>query len=571
MKKLISAIIVVCLLLTAFSTIVAADRTDITISSVTYTSSGTYFNITVNGECEQGNNVSVRIKNKNGDLKALKQFKVKNSDTYSYDIKINTAGDETLTEADGSLTYTLYVRNSNNQSDTYSLPLYTEASKLDIVSKFNGTSDALIMQGYIETYSRVFGFDFKYYAGREAEIAKYLIKVKNVTPLTLDNIVGSYNEAVIRAYLFAEDKAADRTEIIEYPDYSAMLQFETGIDGAKSLYPDYKAVDSEKAVNEIAFTEENSMVEFSTLKEKFFMAVTETVFAENKEDSEEIYKFLKDHNDWLELENLENLKTYDAYQIISKIVGEDIPDNKADMVDLYNEIYEEVCKEEPVKKPATGGGGGSSGGGFSGIAGGNSGEETGYEKPEAPVEIKPIETVSFNDIDGYEWAKDAIEALATKGIVNGKADGVFAPTDNITREEFAKILSLAYDLYDEDVKCDFADVGEDRWSYKYIAIMYENGIITGYPDGTFKPGSIVTREEMAVMLCRVLVKLSIITEEYETYSSYKDYGEISAFAQNSVRTLSNNNILSGDDKGCFNPKNGATRAEVCKMIYNTGL
>ena len=101
--------------------------------------------------------------------------------------------------------------------------------------------------------------------------------------------------------------------------------------------------------------------------------------------------------------------------------------------------------------------------------------------------------------------------------------------------------------------------------------MYENGIITGYPDGTFKPGSIVTREEMAVMLCRVLVKLSIITEEYETYSSYKDYGEISAFAQNSVRTLSNNNILSGDDKGCFNPKNGATRAEVCKMIYNTGL
>ena len=73
------------------------------------------------------------------------------------------------------------------------------------------------------------------------------------------------------------------------------------------------------------------------------------------------------------------------------------------------------------------------------------------------------------------------------------------------------------------------------------------------------------------MLCRVLLKLSKIEIDYPETSAYKDYNEVSEFAQNSVRTLSNHKILSGDENGFFNPKKGATRAEVCKMIYNTGL
>ena len=567
MKKIISTFVAVCMILTLFSTFVTADHTEFNINSVTYDSQGAYFTLTVNGTCEVGNNVSIRVKNKNGTVKALKQFKVADSESFSYTVKVNSSGDETLYETDGSLVYTVYVRNSDNQSATYSVPLYTEASKLEIVSKkFNGATDTSTMVGYIETYSKVFGFDLKYFDSMKSSVADFLIKNKNITPLTLENIAGVYNDSVIRAYLFNEDKSADRTEIIEYPEYAAMLKFKEGFDGAKSLYGDYDALESEAKtkVNEIVFTEENSMKDFSKLKEKFFMAITETVFAVNDDDSEKVYGFLKEHNDWFKLEKLEDLLTYDAYQIISEMSDRDIPDNKVDFADLYDEIYAEVCKKEPVKKPTSGGGGG-------GFAGNVIGGETGYEKPEPPVEIKPIEPVTFNDLDGHSWAKEAIEALAAKGIINGRGDGIFAPAENITREEFAKILVLTYDMYEENAKCSFSDVSKERWSYNYIAVMYENGIITGYPDGTFKPENNVTREEMAVMLCRVLMRLNKINEEYETSSSYKDYGEISDFAQNSVRTLSNNHILSGDDRGCFNPKKGATRAEVCKMIYNTGL
>ena len=575
MKKLISTILLICMLSTLFTTFVAADH-EISINSGTYVSSGTRFNITVNGVGNEGDNVSVQVKNKNGAVRGLKQFKIKGTDTFSYTIVVDTAVDTPLTELDGALNYTISLRDAGNKSVYYDIPLYTEASKLNIIEKFNDADYISEMTDYIDIYKKVFGFDLTYYEGKEDDVALYMLT--NETPFTLGNIVELFNDSVIRAYLFNADYTADRTEVIEYSDYDLMLGFGAGFDNAESLYEDYKDMNavSKAKVNEIAFPPRNSGDNFIKIKENFFMAVVETVFNENKDDSEDIYEFLKDHNDWLELYKLEDLKTYDAYQIISEISKGDIPDNKADFVDIYDEIYAKVCKKENVQKPSTGGasgggGGGSSGGGVSGIGGAAASEEIGYEKPEGPAEIKPIETLSFDDIDGYAWAKEAIEALAAKGIVNGKAEGVFAPADNITREEFAKILSLAYNLDVDSAECDFADVGKDRWSYKYVAAMYETGAITGYPDGTFKPGSLVTREEMAVMLCRVLLKLSKIEIDYPETSSYKDYNEVSGFAQNSVRTLSNHKILSGDENGFFNPKKGATRAEVCKMIYNAGL
>lgn len=570
MKKLISTIILVCMVFTAFSTVISADKLDIT--SVTYTSSGTFFTISVNGVCDAGDNITIRIKNKSGDVRALKQFKVKDADTFTYSIKVNTVKDEALTETDGSLVYAVYVRNNDNENSMYQLPLYTEANKRKIIDeKFNTASTITDMETYIEGYAKVFGFDMTNYANAKDDVAEFMIKNRKATPFNLENIAALFDDSVIRAYLFNEDKTADRTFAIEYNAYAEKLQFETGFDGEDSLYPEYKKMVTQlKAkVNEIVFTEENSMLSFPLLKEKFFMAITKTVMLENKEEIEKVYGFLKDYNGWYKFDGLEELLTYDAQQIVDGLLGSEIPDNQADFAKLYDDIKAEVCVGEPVKKPATGGSGGGGGGGAGGISN-TPAEEIGYEKPEEIEEIKPIEAVSFDDLSGYDWAKESILMLAEKGIVNGKEKGKFAPADNITREEFAKILTIAYGIEGAG-DCDFADVDKERWSYQYISAMYENGIITGYPDGTFKPSANVTREEMAVMLCRVLLRVSKIEIEYETSSTYKDYAEVSEFAQNSVRTLSTHNILSGDDRGFFNPKKGATRAEVCKMICNAGL
>ena len=490
MKKLISTILLICMLSTLFTTFVAADH-EISINSVTYVSSGTRFNITVNGVGNEGDNVSVQVKNKNGAVRGLKQFKIKGTDTFSYTIVVDTAVDTPLTELDGALNYTISLRDAGNKSVYYDIPLYTEASKLNIIEKFNDADYISEMTDYIDIYKKVFGFDLTYYAGKEDDVALYMLT--NETPFTMGNIVELFNDSVIRAYLFNTDYTADRTEVIEYSDYDLMLGFGAGFDNAESLYEDYKDMNavSKAKVNEIAFPPRNSGDNFIKIKENFFMAVVSVVFEENKEDSKDIYKFLKKHNDWFELEKLEALTTYDAYQIIGELGNKGIPDNKADFVELYNDVRAEVCKEDNIQKPSTGGGGASGGGASGGGASGGGGgmvvapEEIGYEKPEPPAEIKPIETVTFNDLEGYAWAKEAIEALAIKGVVNGKAEGIFAPGDYVTREEFAKILAKTYGLVAEDGVCNFTDMSSDRWSYEYVAAMYEYGVITGYPDGTF--------------------------------------------------------------------------------------
>lgn len=567
MKKIISIIIMMCLLLTVFTPFALADNTDIQITSAVYSSDDTVFVLTVNGICAPGSNISLLVKNKNGVIKVMEQFKVKDSNSFSCEVEFDIKGDEDLTEENGSLLYTVYVRNYQNMSDEYEVPLYTESSKEKIIEeKFNKETDAEKMVELVETYSKIFGFNTTYFENAQTSAAEYMLLNK---PFTLENIVEKFDDSVIRAYLFTEDKTADRTEIIEYSDYSKVLQFDSGFDGASSLYPDYKALTDKEKVNEIAFAEGNSMKDFATLKEIFFMAVTAVVFDENSDDIAKICDFVENHNDWFELEKFQEITAYEKSSILGELCKKEIPDNKADFVELYNTELDEISEnDESVKKPTTGGGGG---GGASGGSIGMITEEVGYEQPEAPSELKPVEKITFSDLDGYGWAKEAVEALATKGIVNGKGNNMFAPGDYITREEFSKILSVAYNLDDDAAESEFSDVSDDRWSYTYISSMYENGIITGYPDGTFKPGSYITREEMAVMLCRVLVRLGEVETEYESYSSYKDFNDISSFAVNSVLTLSNHGILSGDDTGRFNPKNGATRAEVCKMIYNTGM
>ena len=99
--------------------------------------------------------------------------------------------------------------------------------------------------------------------------------------------------------------------------------------------------------------------------------------------------------------------------------------------------------------------------------------------------------------------------------------------------------------------------------------MYGYGAINGYNDGSFGATKPITREEMAVMLYRVMQKQSRLEFASELKTNLYDYNEISDYAKNSVVSLNYNKIIAGDEKGYFNPKNNATRAEVCKMIYNS--
>lgn len=175
----------------------------------------------------------------------------------------------------------------------------------------------------------------------------------------------------------------------------------------------------------------------------------------------------------------------------------------------------------------------------------------------------------FSDLYFAEWARNEIMRLHQMGIVNGY-NNMFLPNDLITRAEAAKLLCLAMKFEDSDVKgLDFTDINEDAWYYQYIAIMCENGILNGISAQIFAPEQNVSREEFAVMIDRCIgVKLEGLSEEPSERADIKfaDFGEISDYAVQGIRRLYDINLINGYDNNLFIPQNGLTRAEAVVLV-----
>ena len=109
---------------------------------------------------------------------------------------------------------------------------------------------------------------------------------------------------------------------------------------------------------------------------------------------------------------------------------------------------------------------------------------------------------SFSDVTSAHWAANYIGYMEQFGIVRGYSDGTFRPNAPITRAEFAAICCRFEKLTSGTVT--FSDVPASHWAAKSIAYAATRGWVTGYADGTFKPGNNITRAEVAAVTCRLL-------------------------------------------------------------------
>ena len=113
-------------------------------------------------------------------------------------------------------------------------------------------------------------------------------------------------------------------------------------------------------------------------------------------------------------------------------------------------------------------------------------------------------TNAYSDIKSGDWYNNAISTLSNAGIVSGYPDGTFRPNAPITRAEMSKIIALFAKL---DKTTDrFSDIA-GHWAEAYIKLAAGNGWIEGYPDGTFKPQQNITRAETVTMINRVLERV----------------------------------------------------------------
>ena len=201
------------------------------------------------------------------------------------------------------------------------------------------------------------------------------------------------------------------------------------------------------------------------------------------------------------------------------------------------------------------------------IGGGNGGGVGGVTIPNeyASQTTTPDYTTTFSDVPGSHWANAPVEYLANIGVVAGKGNGKFDPDGIVTREEFVKMIVAAFKYTNAGEGIDFADVPSSHWAYSYIKIAYENNIVKGLSDTAFGVGSPITRQDMAVIISRVVADKQITLSG--TAESFADGGKIADYAKAAVAELAGAGVLNGYTDGTFKPEGSLTRAEAAKVIY----
>ncbi|SDD64260.1 S-layer homology domain-containing protein [Peptococcus niger] len=120
---------------------------------------------------------------------------------------------------------------------------------------------------------------------------------------------------------------------------------------------------------------------------------------------------------------------------------------------------------------------------------------------------RPVKGQSYaaglSDIYAGDWYADTVGYAVQKGIVSGYPDGTFKPNQPITRAEFSSIASRFADLTEEK-DLTFSDLDASHWGYKAIRLAASNGWISGYPDNTFRPEQAITRAEVTSITNRML-------------------------------------------------------------------
>jgi len=116
-----------------------------------------------------------------------------------------------------------------------------------------------------------------------------------------------------------------------------------------------------------------------------------------------------------------------------------------------------------------------------------------------PKEAAKPETKGLSDIAGH-WAEDSIKQLVATGAISGYPNGTFKPNNSITRAEFATVVVKAFKLNAANGKV-FADTS-NHWAKSYIATAEAAGIVSGYGNNKFGPDDLITREQMAVMIVK---------------------------------------------------------------------
>ncbi|WP_256865216.1 glycerophosphodiester phosphodiesterase family protein [Paenibacillus sp. 32352] len=178
---------------------------------------------------------------------------------------------------------------------------------------------------------------------------------------------------------------------------------------------------------------------------------------------------------------------------------------------------------------------------------------------------------AFSDLDKH-WAKNDIELLANKLVVDGVDEKRFDADRHITRAEFATLLvrALGLDAAAATNKSGFSDVAANDWYAEAVEAAATAGLLGGYEDGTFRPNREITREEQAAMMVRALRNVGLETgmtqaKQQEMLAAFKDAGQI-GWAKADVAAALQAGLMNGMTSDTIDPQSFATRAQSAVLL-----
>ncbi|MEK5489241.1 S-layer homology domain-containing protein [Paenibacillus sp. FSL R7-0297] len=178
--------------------------------------------------------------------------------------------------------------------------------------------------------------------------------------------------------------------------------------------------------------------------------------------------------------------------------------------------------------------------------------------------------LTFADVDNH-WAKNAVNDMGSRLVINGVNETTFNPNADITRAEFAAIIIRGLGLKLGEGTSAFADVAADSWYAAAVETASGYGLITGFEDGTFRPEARITREQAMSIIAKAM-KLTGLADQTGTVdtasvlAAFTDAGSIGAWAGDSLALAAKAGLITGRGDSKLEAKANVTRAEVAVLI-----
>ena len=499
---------------------------------------------------------------------------------------------QTVSEADGNFKFEFKIGSDAVEDAQYSVFVYSDNAVKKAISGFkyfneraisnalallNSASESTI-GSVISEKNEIFGLsigigsDF-YELDRKQPVYDELA---NLQFSDLDALRTAFDEAVStqkqieyveeqkRAALASVNNALASEMENVFPNAAQILGIKTDTDTISKLSSYKDAIYSALAANN--FSSEQELKDFydRLIVAQAFLNANREIVANVINDYNNVLGF-KDNYDYSQMTESEQAEVRKRMVGIS-FSGMDLTTKSgisAAVLHIKNSFSSAVAAQKQAigaVRPGNPGGGSSGGGGSSaGVimfpqGSGNTGNGT----DSASV---------FVDIDNVSWAKEGILYLADKNIIAGYGDGTFKPNENVTREQFVKMLVAAFELPYNPKEINFADVSKDVWYYEYVSSGVGCGIIKGVSETKFGTGDEITRQDMAVMAYRTMNYLGVEIPKVSEFAEFADNSMVAGYAAEAVMAMQGGNIINGMENNQFAPQVKCTRAMAAKVIY----